>query len=75
MKKENVCDMDSNKKFVILVIVFVSEKSGYESENEIFWGIRFFRLWYKIEVFFCGFLIFIFNYVAFIICFCWCFVI
>lgn len=36
MRKEYVCDQDSNKKFVILVIVFVNEKSGYESENEIF---------------------------------------
>lgn len=73
MRKENACDQDSNKKSAILVIVLASEKPGHESENETSWGTRFFRLWYKIEAFFCGFPIFIFNYVAFIICFCCCF--
>lgn len=73
MKKENACDQDSNKKSAILVIVLASEKPGHESENETSWGTRYFRLWYKIEAFFCGFSIFIFNYVAFIICFCCCF--
>lgn len=73
MKKENACDLDSKKKSAILVIVLASEQLGHESENETSWGTRFFRLWYKIEAFFCGFPIFIFNYVAFIICFCCCF--
>lgn len=73
MRKENACDQDSNKKSAILVIVLANEKPGHESENETSWGTRFFRLWYKIEAFFCGFPIFIFNYVAFIICFCCCF--
>lgn len=73
MRKENACDQDSNKKSAILVIVLANEKPGHESENETSWGTRYFRLWYKIEAFFCGFLIFIFHYVAFIICFCCCF--
>lgn len=72
-RKENACDQDSNKKSAILVIVLANEKPGHESENETSWGTRFFRLWYKIEAFFCGFPIFILNYVAFIICFCCCF--
>lgn len=73
MKKENACDQDSNKKSAILVIVLASEKPGHKSENETSWGTRYLRLWYKIEAFFCGFLIFIFHSVEFIICFCCCF--
>lgn len=34
MKKENACDLDSNKKSAILVIVLANEKPGHESENE-----------------------------------------